>query len=140
MQGREDSAASHLRTIWAYVLQEFCKVILKHKAATAKDADEADTIDAFVALGGKPDKTGQISSEKLRATIKVTSIPVGHCSRERDLATLHCSQQYQTDVSTCAPRSINLRMLIQCMSILLSAKGTVAHCNPAAESCDKFGC
>eukprot|EP00878_Enallax_costatus_P021168 GHUV01022401.1.p1 GENE.GHUV01022401.1~~GHUV01022401.1.p1 ORF type:complete len:153 (+),score=61.32 GHUV01022401.1:679-1137(+) len=50
--------------------QEFCKVILKHKAATAKDADEADTIDAFVALGGKPDKTGQISTEKLRATIK----------------------------------------------------------------------
>eukprot|EP00879_Flechtneria_rotunda_P025052 GHRR01026589.1.p1 GENE.GHRR01026589.1~~GHRR01026589.1.p1 ORF type:complete len:114 (+),score=30.42 GHRR01026589.1:57-398(+) len=32
--------------------QEFCKVILKHKAATAKDSDEADTIDAFVALGG----------------------------------------------------------------------------------------
>lgn len=76
VQGREASAASHLRPIRAYVLQEFCKVILKHKAATAKDADEADTIDAFVALGGKPDKTGQISSGKLRATIKVMYPPV----------------------------------------------------------------
>lgn len=53
------------------MLQEFCKVIMKHKAASAKDADEADTIDAFVALGGNSDKTGQISTEKLRATIKV---------------------------------------------------------------------
>jgi calmodulin len=31
---------------------EFCNVILKHKAATAKNQDEADTLDAFVALGG----------------------------------------------------------------------------------------
>lgn len=52
-------------------MQEFCKVILKHKAASSKNADEGDTIDAFIALGGNPDKTGQISTEKLRATIKV---------------------------------------------------------------------
>eukprot|EP00879_Flechtneria_rotunda_P010189 GHRR01010652.1.p1 GENE.GHRR01010652.1~~GHRR01010652.1.p1 ORF type:complete len:148 (+),score=42.96 GHRR01010652.1:57-500(+) len=50
--------------------QEFCKVILKHKAATAKDSDEADTIDAFVALGGNADKSGKISTEKLKSTIK----------------------------------------------------------------------
>ena len=31
---------------------EFCNVILKHNAATAKNQDEADTLDAFVALGG----------------------------------------------------------------------------------------
>ncbi|KAF6263019.1 flagellar outer dynein arm light chain 5 [Scenedesmus sp. NREL 46B-D3] len=49
---------------------EFCKVIVKHKAATAKNGDECDTLDAFVALGGKPDKTGKISTDKLRATIK----------------------------------------------------------------------
>jgi hypothetical protein len=50
---------------------EFCKVIIKHKAATAKNGDEGDTLDAFVALGGNPDKTGKISTDKLRATIKV---------------------------------------------------------------------
>jgi hypothetical protein len=50
---------------------EFCKVISKHKAATAKNGDEGDTLDAFVALGGNCDKTGKISTDKLRATIKV---------------------------------------------------------------------
>ena len=50
---------------------EFCKVIIKHKAATAKNGDEGDTLDAFVALGGNPDKSGKISTDKLRATIKV---------------------------------------------------------------------
>lgn len=53
---------------------EFCKVIMKHKAATAKNGDEADTIDAFIALGGNADKSGKISTEKLRATIKVGSL------------------------------------------------------------------
>lgn len=32
--------------------QEFCHVITKHRAATAKNQDEADTLGAFVALGG----------------------------------------------------------------------------------------
>lgn len=50
---------------------EFCKVIIKHKAATAKNGDDGDTLDAFVALGGNPDKSGKISTDKLRATIKV---------------------------------------------------------------------
>lgn len=31
---------------------EFVQVIVKHKASTTKDQDEADTLDAFVALGG----------------------------------------------------------------------------------------
>lgn len=50
---------------------EFCKVIIKHKvASSAKDRAEADTVDAFVALGGNPDKSGKVSTEKLRATIQ----------------------------------------------------------------------
>lgn len=46
-------------------------MILKHKEASAQSSDEGDTVQAFVALGGKPDKSGKISSDKLRATIKV---------------------------------------------------------------------
>jgi hypothetical protein len=56
---------------------EFCKVIIKHKAATAKNGDEGDTLDAFVALGGNADKTGKISTDKLRATIKVRFARMG---------------------------------------------------------------
>jgi hypothetical protein len=50
---------------------EFLMVIKEQKAATAAAGDEGDTILAFVALGGKPDKTGIISAEKLRQTCKV---------------------------------------------------------------------
>ena len=50
---------------------EFLMVIKEQKAATAAAGDEGDTILAFVALGGKPDKTGVISAEKLRQTCKV---------------------------------------------------------------------
>lgn len=32
--------------------------------------DESDTIDAFVAMGGASDKSGQVSADKLRATVK----------------------------------------------------------------------
>jgi hypothetical protein len=49
-------------------------VIIKHKAATAKIGDEGNTLDAFVALGGNADKTGKISTDKLRATIKVRPV------------------------------------------------------------------
>ena len=52
---------------------EFLMVIKEQKAATAAAGDEGDTILAFVALGGKPDKTGIISAEKLRQTCKVRS-------------------------------------------------------------------
>jgi hypothetical protein len=57
---------------------QFCKVILKHKAAAAgKEGAEADTLDAFVALGGNPDRSGKVSSDKLRATIKVRRRALG---------------------------------------------------------------
>ena len=35
--------------------------------------DESDTIEAYVALGGDADKGGKVSTEKLRAVIKVMS-------------------------------------------------------------------
>ena len=50
---------------------EFLKVIENQKASAAKASDETDTVEAFVALGGNSDKTGEISSEKLRAVVKV---------------------------------------------------------------------
>ena len=40
-------------------------------ASETKASDETDTIEAFVALGGNADKTGEISTEKLRAVVKV---------------------------------------------------------------------
>ena len=50
---------------------EFLKVIENQKASAAKASDETDTVEAFVALGGNSDKTGEISTEKLRAVVKV---------------------------------------------------------------------
>lgn len=50
---------------------EFMKVIEIQKASAAKVSDETDTIEAFVALGGNADKTGEISTEQLRAVVKV---------------------------------------------------------------------
>ena len=50
---------------------EFMKVIEIQQASNAKVSDETDTIEAFVALGGNADKTGEISTEKLRAVVKV---------------------------------------------------------------------
>ena len=58
-------------------------VIKEQKAATAAAGDEGDTILAFVALGGKPDKTGIISAEKLRQTCKVRVIPAAAARRRR---------------------------------------------------------
>ena len=46
---------------------EFLKVIENQKASAAKASDETDTVEAFVALGGNSDKTGEISTEKLSA-------------------------------------------------------------------------
>lgn len=48
---------------------EFLKVIELNKEA-AGDSDENDTVDAFVAMGGNPDKSGQVSTDKLRATVR----------------------------------------------------------------------
>ena len=53
---------------------EFLKVIENQKASAAKANDETDTIEAFVALGGNADKTGEISTEKLRAVVKVRAV------------------------------------------------------------------
>jgi len=49
---------------------EFLKVIENQKTTAAKANDETDTLDAFIALGGHPDKTGEISTDKLMAVIK----------------------------------------------------------------------
>lgn len=65
-------------------------VIKEQKAATAAAGDEGDTILAFVALGGKPDKTGIISAEKLRQTCKVRG--AGCCPNTYYLWR-QCSQQ-----------------------------------------------
>eukprot|EP00793_Prasinoderma_coloniale_P006344 PRCOL_00001174-RA len=48
---------------------EFLRVIESQKAKEAARGDESDTIEAFVALGGNADKTGEISTTKLRNTI-----------------------------------------------------------------------
>ena len=50
---------------------EFLKVIENQKTTAAKANDETDTIDAFIALGGQPNKTGEISTHKLKEVIKV---------------------------------------------------------------------
>lgn len=47
---------------------EFCKVIEKHKAASAANSDEQDTIDAFVALGGNVRGRGCCAAAPLAAT------------------------------------------------------------------------
>ncbi|KAG2496512.1 hypothetical protein HYH03_005336 [Edaphochlamys debaryana] len=46
---------------------EFVRVIQINKQLSSKDADEAETLDAFVALGGNADRTGRISMDKLKA-------------------------------------------------------------------------
>ena len=53
---------------------EFLKVIENQKDSAAKANDETDTIEAFVALGGNGDKTGEISTDKLLAVTKVLVI------------------------------------------------------------------
>mmetsp|Transcript_1642 Transcript_1642/g.3131 ORF Transcript_1642/g.3131 Transcript_1642/m.3131 type:complete len:169 (-) Transcript_1642:220-726(-) len=49
---------------------EMLKVIDVQKQKMAERDDSQDTLDAFIAMGGNPDKTGQISSDRLRKTIK----------------------------------------------------------------------
>ena len=49
---------------------EFLKVIMAQKAKVAGQDDESDTVDAFIALGGNADKTGEVSTDKLRAICK----------------------------------------------------------------------
>lgn len=50
---RHHKHAKHAHTAQQHQrARRFCKVITKHKEATAASSDEADTLDAFVALGG----------------------------------------------------------------------------------------
>ncbi|KAJ1638008.1 flagellar outer dynein arm light chain 5 [Pavlovales sp. CCMP2436] len=49
---------------------EFLKVMMAQKQKQAASSDESDTIDAFVALGGGQDKSGEITTEKLRKVVK----------------------------------------------------------------------
>eukprot|EP00899_Mesostigma_viride_P021922 jgi/Mesvir1/29731/Mv00960-RA.1 len=49
---------------------EFLKVIQQQKSMQARAEDDSDTLEAFVALGGSYDRTGEVSTEKLRTTIK----------------------------------------------------------------------
>jgi len=55
---------------------EFLKVIEAQKDAASAQNDESDLIDAFVAMGGNPDKSGHVEAEKLRRTIKAFELTV----------------------------------------------------------------
>jgi calmodulin len=44
--------------------------MIAQKEKSAAASDESDTIDAFVALGGAPDKSGEISADKLRQLVR----------------------------------------------------------------------
>jgi calmodulin len=55
---------------------EFLKVIDSQKAKLASDHDESDMIDAFVAMGGCADRSGNIEAEKLRRTIKAFELTI----------------------------------------------------------------
>ncbi len=50
---------------------EFLKVIQAQKEREAAYSNEADMIDAFVACGGQPDKSGHVKRETLVQIIKV---------------------------------------------------------------------
>ncbi len=55
---------------------EFLKVIDSQKAKLASDHDESDMIDAFVAMGGSADRSGNVEAEKLRRTIKAFELTI----------------------------------------------------------------
>ena len=50
--------------------QEFLQVIEKQRDSQGDTGEDWDMVSAFVALGGNPDKTGEIDIEKLRNTIE----------------------------------------------------------------------
>eukprot|EP00241_Pyramimonas_parkeae_P008480 CAMPEP_0114251018 /NCGR_PEP_ID=MMETSP0058-20121206/15031_1 /TAXON_ID=36894 /ORGANISM="Pyramimonas parkeae, CCMP726" /LENGTH=105 /DNA_ID=CAMNT_0001364761 /DNA_START=423 /DNA_END=741 /DNA_ORIENTATION=- len=56
---------------------EFLKIIEAHKANNNKDEDETDTLEAFVALGGAPDKTGGVPMAKLSLLTEEFGLEVG---------------------------------------------------------------
>eukprot|EP00163_Fabomonas_tropica_P015000 TRINITY_DN2732_c0_g1_i2.p1 TRINITY_DN2732_c0_g1~~TRINITY_DN2732_c0_g1_i2.p1 ORF type:complete len:141 (+),score=22.87 TRINITY_DN2732_c0_g1_i2:80-502(+) len=48
---------------------EFVKLIANQKVVKTHREDDKDTLDAFVAMGGQRDKSGQISEKRLREVI-----------------------------------------------------------------------
>lgn len=46
---------------------EFLKIIEAHKSGAGNDEDDKDVIEAYVALGGAPDKSGGVTVEKVQA-------------------------------------------------------------------------
>jgi Ca2+-binding EF-hand superfamily protein len=55
---------------------EFLKVIEAQKEKMEAENDETDVLAAWVAMGGNPDKSGQIDTEKLRRTIKAFELTI----------------------------------------------------------------
>ena len=55
---------------------EFVQVIVNQKVIKVHTADDADTIDAFVAMGGNSDKSGQVDMIKLTRTMKIFGITI----------------------------------------------------------------
>ncbi|PRW33173.1 flagellar outer dynein arm light chain 5 [Chlorella sorokiniana] len=53
----------------AVEFEEFLQVIEAQKAQQVARCGEADTVAAYVALGGQPDKGGQVSVERLARTL-----------------------------------------------------------------------
>ena len=51
-------------------MDEFIELVDKRKNAANPDADDQDTVDTFVALGGNPDKSGEVNTERLRKVFK----------------------------------------------------------------------
>jgi hypothetical protein len=50
---------------------EFLKIIEAHKNNAGNDEDDKDVIEAYVALGGAPDKSGGVTVEKVKALAAV---------------------------------------------------------------------
>ena len=55
---------------------EFLKVIEQQKEAMEAQGDETDVHAAWVAMGGEPDKSGEVDVEKLRRTIKAFELTI----------------------------------------------------------------
>ncbi|DBA72391.1 hypothetical protein WJX79_001618 [Trebouxia sp. C0005] len=51
-------------------LDDFLRLVESQKQMGGADTDDTDTVEAFVALGGKADRSGKVLIEKLRNTIK----------------------------------------------------------------------
>lgn len=50
--------------------QEFVHAIQINKAMSEKNSDESETLDAFISLGGNPDKSGSVLAKTLLDVIK----------------------------------------------------------------------